>query len=160
MTRFAYPSQDDLQRFLDWRYRKGWVWQVIFLTSLLIAILSLSALILDVVDSAFGYVAYEFKTDPALVTDKDLDDLNKEELIALLQENLSRGAYNKLNNEIPMESRSEGELYNLVIERIIQINTLETYSLFDSIFNKAAIEAEAAELYPDYSLVYTNLGIL
>jgi phosphate transport system permease protein len=156
MTRFAYPSQDNLQRFLDWRYRKGWVWQVIFLTSLLIVILSLSALILDVVDNAFGYVAYEFKTDPALVTDKDLDDLNKEELIAMLQENLSRGAYNKLDNESAIERRSEGELYNLVIERIIQINTLETYSLFDSIFNKAAIEAEVAELYPGARLEFRS----
>ncbi len=156
MTRFAYPSQNDLQNFLDWRYRKGWLWQVIFLTALLFAILSLSALILDVVDNAFGYVAYEFKTDPALVTDKDLDDLNQEELIALLQENLSRGAFNKLNNEIPMENRSEGELYNLVIERIIQITTLETYPFFESIFNKAAIEAEVAELYPGARLEFRS----
>jgi phosphate transport system permease protein len=156
MTRFTYPSQDDLQRFLDWRYRKGWVWQVIFLTSLLIAILSLSALILDVVDNAFGYVAYEFKKDPALVTDKDLDDLNQAELIALLQENLSRGAYNKLNNETPMESRSEGELYNLVIERIIRINTLESYSLFESIFNKTAIEADVAERFPEARLEFRS----
>jgi phosphate transport system permease protein len=156
MTRFTYPSQDDLQRFLDWRYRKGWVWQVIFLTSLLIAILSLSALILDVVDNAFGYVAYEFKTDPALVTDKGLDDLNQAELIALLQENLSRGAYNKLNNETPMERRSEGELYNLVIERIIRINTLESYSLFESIFNKTAIEADVAERFPEARLEFRS----
>jgi phosphate transport system permease protein len=156
MTRFTYPSQDDLQRFLDWRYRKGWVWQVVFLTSLLIAILSLSALILDVVDNAFGYVAYEFKKDPALVTDKDLDDLDREELLALLQENLSRGAYNRLDNEGPMERRSEGELYNLVIERIIQINTLETYSLFESIFNKTAIEADVAERFPGARLEFRS----
>jgi hypothetical protein len=39
--------------------------------------LSLSALILDVVDGAFGYVAYEFKTDPALVSEKPLDDLKR-----------------------------------------------------------------------------------
>jgi phosphate transport system permease protein len=156
MTRFTYPEQNDLQKFVAARYRTAWVWQVLFLSALLFAILSLSALILDVVDNSIGYVAYEFKKDPATVTDKDIDDLNKEELIALLQAKLSRGAYNKLENETPLERRSQGELYNLVIERIIQVKTLETYSLFDSIFNKAAIEAEVAELYPGARLEFRS----
>jgi hypothetical protein len=47
-----------------------------FLSALLIAILSLSRPDLDVVDSAFGYVAYEFKKT-RLNSDKDLDDLKK-----------------------------------------------------------------------------------
>jgi phosphate transport system permease protein len=156
MTRFTYPEQNNLQKFVAARYRTAWVWQVLFLSALLFAILSLSALILDVVDNSIGYVAYEFKKDPATVTDKDIDDLNKEELIALLQAKLSRGAYNKLENETPLERRSQGELYNLVIERIIQVKTLETYSLFDSIFNKAAIEAEVAELYPGARLEFRS----
>ncbi len=156
MTKFSYPEQTDLEKFVAWRYRKAWVWQVLFLSALLIAILSLSALILDVVDGAFGYVAYEFKNDPALFTEKPLDDLNKDELLTVLQENLSRGAYNKLNEEKIMEQRSEGELYNLVIERIIQVKTLETYSLYDSLFRKAEIEEEVAELYPDARLEFRS----
>ena len=156
MTKFSYPSQQDLKRFVDNRYRAGWVWQVIFLSALLIAILSLSALLLDVVDGSFGYVAYEFKKDPATVTDKELDDLNQEELIALLQANLSRGAYNKLNEETSMERRSEGELYNLIIERIIQVKTLETFTLFDSIFKKAEIEARVAAEYPGARLEFRS----
>ncbi|MCG2784573.1 MAG: phosphate ABC transporter permease PstA [Anaerolineae bacterium] len=148
MTKYTYPEKNELENFVAARYRTAWVWQTIFLSALLIAILSLSALILDVVDGAFGYVAYEFKTDPALVSEKPLDDLNKEELIALLQTNLSRGAFNKLNNETAMEKRGEGELYNLVIERIIQVKTLETYPLFDSLLKKAEIEAEVAEKFP------------
>lgn len=156
MAKNLYPNQIDLEKFVAWRYRKAWVWQVLFLSALLIAILSLSALILDVVDGAFGYVAYEFKNDPALFTEKPLDDLNKDELLTVLQENLSRGAYNKLNEEKIMEQRSEGELYNLVIERIIQVKTLETYSLYDSLFRKAEVEAEVAELYPDARLEFRS----
>lgn len=156
MAKNLYPNQIDLEKFVAWRYRKAWVWQVLFLSALLIAILSLSALILDVVDGAFGYVAYEFKNDPALFTEKPLDDLNKDELLTVLQENLSRGAYNKLNEEKIMEQRSEGELYNLVIERIIQVKTLETYPLFDSLFRKAEVEAEVAELYPDARLEFRS----
>jgi phosphate transport system permease protein len=156
MAKQTYPEQVDLDKFVAWRYRKAWVWQILFLSALLIAILSLSALILDVVDGAFGYVAYEFKKDPLLITETPIDDLQKEELLVILQANLSRGAYNKLNEEKAMEQRSEGELYNLVIERIIQVKTLETYSLFDSLFRKAEIEAEVNELYPGARLEFRS----
>jgi phosphate transport system permease protein len=75
-------------------------------------------------------------------------------LIALLQVNLSKGAYNKLNTETPMEKRSDGELYGLILERIIQVDTKKTYPLFDSLFRKAEIEAEVAEKYPDARLEF------
>lgn len=156
MAKQTYPEQVDLDKFVAWRYRKAWVWQVLFLSALLVAILSLSALILNVVDGAFGYVAYEFKKDPLTVTETPIDDLLKEELLVILQENLSRGAYNKLNEEKVMEQRSEGELYNLVIERIIQIKTLETYSLYDSLFRKAEIEAEVNGLHPGARLEFRS----
>jgi phosphate transport system permease protein len=156
MAKDLYPNKDDLQKFVDARYRTAWVWQTVFLSALLIAILALSALILNVVDGAFGYVVYEFKKDPALVSEKPIDDLNQTELIALLKDNLSRGAYNKLNNEKVMETRSEGELYGLVIERIIQVKTLKTYPLFESLFNRAAIEAEVAEKFPGARLEFRS----
>lgn len=156
MAKDLYPNKNDLQQFVDARYRTAWIWQTLFLTALLIAILTLSALVLNVVDGAFGYVAYEFKKDPALVSEKAIDALNQEELIALLKENLSRGAYNKLNNEKAMESRGESELYGLVIERIIQVKTLKTYPLFESIFNKTVIENEVAEKFPGARLEFRS----
>ncbi len=156
MARYTYPEQQDLQRFVQARYRKAWIWQTIFLTSLIIAIVSLLALLLNVIDGAFGYTAYEFKKDPYTISEKPLDELTQEELIAILQANLSRGAYNKLNNEKPMEQRSQGELYNLVIERIIQIKTRETYPLFRSLFDREAIEAEVKELYPEARLEFRS----
>ena len=156
MAKDLYPNKNDLQQFVDARYRTAWIWQTLFLTALLIAILTLSALVLNVVDGAFGYVAYEFKKDPALVSEKAIDALNQEELIALLKENLSRGAYNKLNNEKAMESRGESELYGLVIERIIQVKTLKTYPLFESIFNKTVIESEVAEKFPGARLEFRS----
>lgn len=154
MAKYTYPEQHDLDRFVAARYRTAWVWQVVFLSALLIAIASLTALILNVMDGAFGYVAYEYKKDPALVSEKPLDELNQEELIVLLKANLSRGAYNKLNNEQAMETRSQSDLYGLVIERIIQINTLETYPLFRSLFEKETIEAEVKEFHPEARLEF------
>ncbi|WKZ37674.1 MAG: phosphate ABC transporter permease PstA [Anaerolineales bacterium] len=156
MTKYSYPDEKQLNRLVAGRYRTAWVWQFIFLLSLIIAIFSLSALIYDVVDGAFGYVAYEFKKDPTLISEKPLDDLEKEELLLILQENLSRGAYNKLNEEKAMETRNEAELYNLVIERLVQIKTLETYSLSDSLFRKAEVEADVAENFPEARLEFRS----
>lgn len=156
MAKYTYPEQQDLQRFVKARYRKAWIGQTLFLSSLIIAIISLSALLLNVVDGAFGYIAYEFKKDPYTISEKPLDDLTQEELVTILQANLSRGAYNKLNTEKPMEQRSQGELYNLVIERIIQIKTRETYPLFRSLFDKESIEADAKERFPEARLEFRS----
>lgn len=149
MTNFSYPETNELERFVKARYGVAWIWQSVFLAVIIFALLSLSALLLTVANGAFGYVVYEFKNDPLAVSDKDLDDLVKSELLVILQENLSRGAYRKLDKEKSMESRSDGDLYSLVIERIIQVKTLETYSLYRSIFEKDAIDAEVRDLYPE-----------
>ena len=95
--------------------------------------ISLMALLYNVVDGAFGYVAFEYKNDPAEFTSKPLDDLNKQELLDILKANLSSGAYKKLDNEQPMEKRSKSELYTLVLERLVQIDTKQTWSMTDSI---------------------------
>ena len=149
MAKFNYPEQQDLQKYIVARYRTAWVWQVIFLLALLIAIVSLSALLLNVVDGSMGLVAYEFKKDPATISEKPLDQLTQPELVTLLQNTLSKGAYKKLNNETPMEQRNQSELYDLLVERVIQVKTIETYSLFDSLLHKAEIEAEVKKEYPE-----------
>lgn len=156
MAQFNYPKVQDLQRFVQARYRTAWIWQVVFLSALLLAILSLSALILDVVDGAFGYVAYEFKKDPLTISQTPIDDLQKEELLTILQTNLSKGAYGKLDKEKPMETRTAEDLYSLVLERIIQVKTLETFPLYDSLFRKAEIEAYVQEKYPDARLEFRS----
>ncbi len=154
MAKYIYPEEKDLQRFVAGRYRKAWVWQTAFLSSLLIAIVSLTALLLNVVDGAFGYVAFEYKEDPATISEKPLQDLSQEELLAILQANLSRGAYNKLNEEKTMERRSQADLYNLVLERILKVDTKKTYSLYDSLFRKAEIETEVKDEFPEASLEF------
>ncbi len=149
-----YPQENELHRYVRNRYRAASVWQLLFFSALLIAILSLSALIYNVVDGSMGYVAYEFKKDPASISEKPLEQLSTEELLTLLQKNISKGAYNKLNNEQAMETRSQSDLYNLVLERIIQIDTKKTWSMTDSLLNRAAIEAEAKEKFPKARLEY------
>ena len=154
MAKYTYPEEKDLQKFVAWRYRKAWVWQTLFLSSLLIAIVSLTALLLNVIDGAFGYVAFEYKEDPSTLSEKPLQELSEEELLLILQDNLSKGAYNKLNEEKAMGTRSQADLYNLVQERILKIDTKKTYSLYDSLFRKAEIEAEVKEEFPEARLEF------
>lgn len=151
-----YPEGETLRRALSTRYRNAAIGRVLFFSALVIAMLSLAALLYNVLDGAFGYVAFEYKNDPTEFTSKPLDDLNKEELLAILKANLSTGAFTKLNNEKPMENRSRSVLYTLVLERLIQIDTKQTWSMTDSILRGGEIKAEVAEKYPEAKLEFRS----
>ena len=155
-NRDHYPKGEALHRSLSRRYRNASIWQTLFFSALVIAILSLAALLYNVVDGAFGYVAFEYKNDPSEFTAKALDDLNKQELLDILTTNLSSGAFKKLDNEKSMEKRSKSVLYTLVLERLIQIDTKQTWSMTDSIFHSSEIKAEVAKKYPDAKLEFRS----
>lgn len=151
-----YPEGETLRRALGTRYRNASIGRVLFFSALVIAMLSLAALLYNVIDGAFGYVAFEYKNDPTEFTSKPLDDLNKEELLAILKTNLSSGAFTKLDNEKPMENRSKSDLYTLVLERLIQIDTKQTWSMTNSILRGGEIRAEVAEKYPEAKLEFRS----
>ena len=155
-THNHFPEGPSFRSALNARYRVASVWQALFFSALLIAIISLTALIYDVVDGTFGYVAFDYKKDPATFTSTPLEDLTKEELLTILQANLSSGAYNKLNNEKAMETRLQGELYTLFLERLIQLDIKKTWSFTESIMRAGAIRTEAAEKYPDAKLEFRS----
>ena len=155
-NRDHYPKGEALHRSLSRRYRNASIWQTLFFSALVIAILSLAALLYNVVDGAFGYVAFEYKNDPSEFTAKPLDDLNKQELLDILTTNLSSGAFKKLDNEKSMEKRSKSVLYTLVLERLIQIDTKQTWLMTDSIFHSSEIKAEVAKKYPDAKLEFRS----
>jgi phosphate transport system permease protein len=151
-----YPEGDSFRSALKNRYGIASLWQVLFFSALLIAIISLTALLYNVVDGAFGYIAFEYKKDPAIFTSTPLADLKKDELLVILKDNLSSGAYKKLDNEQAMESRSQADLYTLFLERLVQIDTKQTWSMTDSISRGDEIRAEVAKKYPDAKLEFRS----
>ena len=155
-NRDHYPEGEALHRSLSTRYRNASFWQALFFSALVIAMLSLAALLYNIVDGVLGYVAFEYKNDPSEYTTKPLEDLNKQELLDILKANLSPGAYNKLNNEKPMEKRSKSDLYTLVLERLIQIDTKQIWSMTNSILHSSEIKAEVAEKYPKAMLEFRS----
>ena len=151
-----YPQDKDFRESLNRRYRSASTAQALFLSALLIAIISLTALLYNVVDGAFGFVAYEYKKDPATFTTQPLEELTKQELVDILKANLSQGAYNKLENEKTMDSRSQADLLSLFLERLVQIDIKGTWSMADSILRGAAIRAEVSEKYPGAMLEFRS----
>ncbi len=155
-TQDHYPAGESFRKSLNSRYRIASIWQALFFSALVIAMLSLAALLYNVVDGAFGYVAFEYKNDPAEFTTKPLEDLNKQELLVILKANLSSGAYTKLDNEKPMGTRSKTDLYTLTLERLIQIDTKQTWSMTESILHGGEIKAEVAKKYPEARLDFRS----
>jgi phosphate transport system permease protein len=151
-----YAQGEAFYSALRKRYLVASIWQTLFLSALLIAIISLGALIYNVIDGGYGYVAYEYKNPPTEFTSIPVAELTQEELLVILQENLSSGAYKKLDNEQKMETRSQADLYNLFLERLVQIDTKETWSLTDSLLKGDEIRAEVAEKYPDAQLEFRS----
>ncbi len=155
-TNNYYPQDQAFRHALSGRYRTATIWQGLFLSALLIAIISLTALIYNVVDGAFGYVAFEYKNDPAEFTSTPMAELTQAELITILKDNLSSGAYNKLDKEQSMQKRSQADLYILFLERLVQLDTKETWSMTNSLLNGEKIQAEVAEKYPDANLEFRS----
>jgi phosphate transport system permease protein len=155
-TNNHYPQAEDFRHTLNARYRAASIWQALFLSALLIAIISLLALIYNVLDGAFGYVAFEYKNDPAAYTSTAMSELTQKELVAILKDNLSSGAYNKLENEQSLEKRSQAVLYTLFLERLVQLDTKNTWSMTESLMHGNEIRAEVATKYPDAKLEFRS----
>lgn len=140
------------------RNRKGAIWHVIFQASTVAGIIALIALVLNIVDGAFGYVAYEARVDPDTLTvdGMPIDEQSREQLVSLLQSTLSSGAYNKLENEKTFAERSREEVYQLVVERIIRPKVVQVWDLWPSLTQADEIRATVAREYPKAELDFVS----
>jgi phosphate transport system permease protein len=143
---------------LDGRNRKGAVWHVIFQASTIVGIIALVALMLNVINSAFGYVAYEARVDPdtLAVDGTAVEDQSKEQLVALLQSTLSSGAFNKLENEESFAARPREEVYQLVVERIIRPKVVQVWKLWPSLTQADEVRATVAQEHPGAELDFVS----
>ncbi len=143
---------------LEGRNRHGLAWRLLFQASTIIGIIALIALLLNVMDGAFGYVAYAAKVDPATlaVDGVPLEGQTKEQLVALLKTELSSGAFNKLDKDLPFENRSRANVYQVVIERIVKYKVVAVWDLWPSLTQGAQIRATVETDYPNAELRFTS----
>jgi phosphate transport system permease protein len=145
---------ESFQSNLSIRYRVGKIWFLIFQTSTIISIIALSALIYNILNQSFGYIAIEYKVDPQTLTTNNipLEDLSEEELIQILKDRLSANQFKKLDQEQPFSERSKENLLEIIYEKVAKEKVLKTWSLYDSIFKKDQILKEIVDISPNANL--------
>jgi len=143
---------------IERRNRTGNVWRWVFRASTIVGIIALIALILNIMNSAFGYAALEAKVDPATLTvdGLPLEQQSKEQLVALLRSKLSKGAFNKLDNETSFEERSRADVLQIVNERIVRYEVVQVWSLWMSLTKADEIRSVVATEFPNTELKFIS----
>lgn len=152
-------------RNLKNRYALAVVWNIIFNMSTAIAILVLAILLWNVLDQSFGYTVIQNKVDPLRLSSSGapLDTLSAEELSAILQQGVSSGLYRRLEADQPIAERTQSDLVNLVMTWVVQPEVEQTWTLWETLFQRDEIQKVILDKYPDGKLEFrswVSLGFL
>ncbi|HEX9795621.1 MAG TPA: phosphate ABC transporter permease PstA [Anaerolineales bacterium] len=144
------PDQEFNVR-LEQRRRGGALWRTAFQLSTIVGIIALTALLYNVMDSAFGYVAVENSVDPAslAIGGVPLEEQSKDQLVRVLQANVSAGLFRRFEDDQPFAERGRDSVLALILERVVEPQVVETWSLTDSLLRRSEVLAEAASSYPN-----------
>lgn len=140
------------------RRRNGSVWRRMLQLSTMVGIIALAILLLNIINGAFGYTALEARVDPATlaVNGIPLEEQSKEQLMGVLQANISSGAFKKLERDQPFAERSRANVYQLVIERIVKYDIKASWQLWDSLTRASEIKTIVARDYPNAQLRFIS----
>ncbi len=150
----GYPEQFNLPR----RQRAGILWQMIFQVSTIVGIIALSGLLYNIINQSFGYVALENEVAPQdmSVGGVPLENLPKDELVRILQDNVSAGLFRRFERDQPFEERSREDVLSLVIERVVNPQIVKTWPLSDSLLRRADIQREVEDHHPRAELIFMS----
>lgn len=143
----SYWNQNTLPK----RHRWGKFWRVIFLATTAFGIIMLAILLLDQIDNSFGYAAFEVKVPPTSLTPngESLKALDKGQLIAIINENLTPNRIKTLEKEQPLDERAKEDLIDIINTEIVKPVLKTSWGLFASLLKKEAVFSQAAEEYPE-----------
>lgn len=124
------------------------------LASLAVALVALIALLATIANSAFGYVIVRQLNDPASLTSRPLEDLSVAELVDILYvkagegsiDDLTPGVIRRLESEQPLDSRAQQDVLAIVQQRVVKQETLESFTLLESVFERGRIDVEVNDL--------------
>lgn len=141
------------------RNRSASVWKVLFQLATVIGIIVLALLLYTVANKSFGLVAINNKVDPdtLAVNGVPIEALDKDTLVGIVQNNISKGKFRQLEREKPMADRTRDEVYAVVINDVVQPKDIVgTWSLVNSIFCRSEIVAEVNQNHPNASLKFRS----
>ncbi|MCC6455135.1 MAG: phosphate ABC transporter permease PstA [Caldilineaceae bacterium] len=85
----------------------------------------------------------------------ELYDLSKETLTGILQDHVSAGLMRRLEHDQPFAERSQANVYELVVERVVEAKIAKSWSLSDSLLRRSEIESEVAAV-PNAELTFRS----
>lgn len=143
---------------LSRRHRLGRTWLMVFQVALVVGIIALCALLFNIFDGSFGYVAVQDKVNPASlgVNGLALEELDKDTLVDILRAHVSAGLMARYEFERPFAERDAGEVYDLILERVVAPEFVAQWSLYQSLTNAAQIRQTVAEQYPEARLEFRS----
>ena len=165
MAELESSTQDqEFRANLSLRHRRGSTWHLVFQVSTIVGIIALTALLYNVVRNAFGLAAVQNSIDPqnlvlAVQTEQpdlfdqanpnpELGELPQETLVAIFEAKVSKGLYRRYDSEQPFAERTQENVYELILERVVEPRVVKTWNLVDSLLRRDEIMAEAAQEYP------------
>jgi phosphate transport system permease protein len=87
---------------------------------------------------------------------QDLAELPKETLVSILQGHVSEGLFRRFESEVPFAERSQEDVYQLVVERVVEPKIEDTWPFFASVLRRSEALAEAAEKYPEAEIRFVS----
>lgn len=154
----SQANQTESKSNIGARHTWGRVWLVVFQIATLVGVVTLTVLLLTIINDSFGYVAVVNSVEPESLTvdGVPLEDLPKETLVEVFKASVSAGLVARFESEGPFSERSAAEVYDLIQEFVIEPEIEETWTLYDSIVRKPEIEAAMAEDHPDAELQFRS----
>ncbi len=152
------PSGPEYHDQVVSRRRRGRAWAIVFQAAVLAGIIALCALLLNILNQSFGYVAIVNNIDPAelAVDDVPLNRLPKERLVEILEANISAGLMRRYEHDEPFADRSRENVHALILERVVEPQVQATWGLFDSVFAQRRVFTEAEERFPGSDVYFRS----
>jgi phosphate transport system permease protein len=146
------------EKQLSDRHLAGRLWLFIFQIATLVGVITLTVLLLTIINDSFGYVAVQNEVDPEslAVNSVPLEELPQETLVEVLRQNVSAGLFARFESEMPVAQRPAVEIFNLIQEYVISPKIEATWSLYDSLFRRPGILAIIETEYPTAELQFRS----
>lgn len=135
------------------------IWRGLFQLSTVIGMIVLALLLYTVVNKSFGLVAIDNKINPDTLTvnGAPIEELDKDTLVNIIQNHVSKGKFRQLEREKPMAERSRDEVYAIVIEDVVEPkDIIGTWTLVDSLTHRDEIIAEVKQEHPNANIKFTS----
>lgn len=141
------------------RNRGARLWRTLFQLSTIAGMVALVLLLYNVVNQSFGLTAINNRTDPETlaIDGVTIEELDKESLITIIQNNVSKGKFRQLEREKPLAERTRDEIYNVVIDDVVRpTDIVGTWTLVESLTRRDEIIAGVQQKHPAATIQFRS----